>query len=691
MIAFDLETYLITPRVVAPKPVVASFCSENNAPELVRFPSAWARIREMLQSDDTIVGANIAYDFGVVAVHQPELLPLIIEKYDNGGVWDVQIAAFLDHVARGEAPTDTEPIIIGAKKFTRFSLEACVAIYLGRLDAKANDTYRLRYGELDARDIAEWPAEAVQYPKDDAVNTLKVALRQREVCENQQKIHNKNFTHQTLHARAAFAMQLGTIYGLATDRDYLTQLETKYLDAYNAERAQWQEKGLVRADGKDDSVAIKRRVILAYNQVKPEDCGACQGTGKVPGKTKKPIGCKKCSGTGWTIPDTVPRTPGDGVSAGHDTLVESHDAILEAFDETNTKKKPLTTYIPFLKANGVYEVHVSANALVETGRCSYKGPLQQFPRTGGVREACIPASGNVYFSVDYTALELCSLAQVCIELGFGSKMAELINADIDVHAYFGSKIINISVEEFEQRRANKDKYIKNIRQGAKGVNFGLPGGMGVAKFVFTQRKIGVRFCQLFNENAEQCGHHRITQYNDRQIPPTCQGCIRIVERLKRLWFETFPEIQQYLKWVGARDGIQNNRGILHAVASNYIRGGLGYSDMANTNFQHLAALGAKHALWKVQREAHYDRKSPLYRSKVLILLHDELFGETPEDRAHDAASRVSDLMVDAMHEFIPDVKIKAPPAIMRRWYKDAEPVFDANGRLIPWEPVDKTK
>jgi len=36
---------------------------------------------------------------------------------------------------------------------------------------------------------------------------------------------------------------------------------------------------------------------------------------------------------------------------------------------------------------------------------------------------------------------------------------------------------------------------------------------------------------------------------------------------------------------------------------------------------------------------------------------------------------------------VPDVPIKASPALMRRWRKKAKPVY-RNGVLIPWEDRD---
>ena len=43
-------------------------------------------------------------------------------------------------------------------------------------------------------------------------------------------------------------------------------------------------------------------------------------------------------------------------------------------------------------------------------------------------------------------------------------------------------------------------------------------------------------------------------------------------------------------------------------------------------------------------------------------------------------------MVDIMSEYMPDIPVKADAHLMRRWYKSAEPVHNADGVLIPWEP-----
>ena len=44
------------------------------------------------------------------------------------------------------------------------------------------------------------------------------------------------------------------------------------------------------------------------------------------------------------------------------------------------------------------------------------------------------------------------------------------------------------------------------------------------------------------------------------------------------------------------------------------------------------------------------------------------------------------MMVKGANEFLPDVPAKAAPLLARCWSKGAKPRFDANKRLVPWEP-----
>ena len=82
--------------------------------------------------------------------------------------------------------------------------------------------------------------------------------------------------------------------------------------------------------------------------------------------------------------------------------------------------------------------------------------------------------------------------------------------------------------------------------------------------------------------------------------------------------------------------------------------------------------------------------SVLSGCRIILFIHDEFVVEGPEETAHLWAEEVSRIMVEAMKFYTPDVAIKAPPALMKRWYKDADPVYvdlpDGGRKLVPWEP-----
>ncbi len=157
---------------------------------------------------------------------------------------------------------------------------------------------------------------------------------------------------------------------------------------------------------------------------KDPNCFECLGVGK---KAYGPmINCfgldetgqktKTCDGTGFLIGDEVPRTDGEGVGYGRDVLSESADEILINLAEHLEDAKTLSVYVPYLRRgrtclecgqtgsddsphanvveNGVdrpcrqpgyrdIPLTLSPNVILETGRTSYRGPIQQFPRAPG--------------------------------------------------------------------------------------------------------------------------------------------------------------------------------------------------------------------------------------------------------------------------------------------------------------------
>lgn len=457
---------------------------------------------------------------------------------------------------------------------------------------------------------------------------------------------------------------------------------------------------------------------------------------------------KGCDSTGLDL-DTgpaVPRTDSGGVSTSRDTLVESGDEHLMAYSE-NEGEKLRSTYLPFIEQGLDVPITPRPNVLVASGRSSYEEVIQQLPRSVlclyckgrkcvrceykgtvlGVRECFCARPGCVLCSVDYGAGELCTLARVCLWVCGHSEMARVIIETGDpgmLHLDFAADLLGVTLAEAVALHRAKDKAIGQARQGAKAFNFGLGGGMGAAKLVINKRNKregvtrspdgeivypGLRFCILLG-GERRCGTEKVIEWKGRTYAPMCKRCVQVAEELRRKWFAKYPEVKQYHDWVsrlvdeGATfpcfrpcwtcggEGCAECAPLAAAYgtegrgwAVERYRGGLEFSEAANNGFQALLADAAKCGLRKLTRECYTDRSSPLYGSRPLLFLHDEVITEMPRDRAHAAANRQAAIMVSEGSKYVPKVGLYAQPALMKFICKDAEAKYDSDGQLIPWD------
>lgn len=717
LVAFDTETHRIQPGLLAPPIVCMAFAEKDSEPVLLLRNNGTLLLKQIMGRADkpVLVGANIAYDMGVLLASDTTLLPRVFRWYEEGRIYDIQIAQALDAIAHGHLfinPSTGETLKDpDTGKRGRYSLSSCVKLELGREDAKALDEYRQRYGELDGVPIIEWPREAIDYPREDAKNTLLV-------CLSQLARKASNLQSMQREVRASLALHLGSIWGIRTDSERVEAVAAK-VEEQHAERVKTFTKvGYIRENGTEDQARLKRAVAAAYGA--SGSCPRCKGTGMVPSPTavrrndereklgkrrlKEPsVICKLsaggCDGTGYDL-STVPHLPvnaKDGkvtsIKADRDTLQESGDDELSEYGDDEFEKIR-TTYIPFLRKGVLYPINPRANILLETFRNSYDGAIQTLPREGPCRECFKARPGYVYCSCDYSGIELCTFAQTCIDLFGRSKLAEVLNQGRDVHSNMASQLMGISYEEGMRLKKLKDKVFTNLRQASKPINFGLPGGMGNAKTVAWARSksngstlaptgknySGIRFCILMG-GQESCGRKKITEYKSRPTVPICRYCVDIVsEELRPTWLKLNPEAPEYFKVAG---GIAKSTG--SRVVVDTVRGGMKYTQCCNDPFQRRAAIGMKMALWEVTKECYLkELDSPLYGTRIPMAIHDELFSEMPEEKAHLAGPRMAQIMTETMRKVVPDVLVKVEPALMRYWVKGAEPVY-RDTKLIPWE------
>jgi len=208
--------------------------------------------------------------------------------------------------------------------------------------------------------------------------------------------------------------------------------------------------------------------------------------------------------------------------------------------------------------------------------------------------------------------------------------------------------------------------------------------MGEATFVHQKRKEGLIICELFYRDG-RCGEKKVTTWKERPTAaPTCLRCLEQTRELKAAWFQTWPEMRPYLNWINSQ---VSDSDTIKTFVSGMVRGGVTYTSAANHFFQSLAAIGAKRAVVAMTGEM-YREDTALSGSRLCIFAHDETIivdADDVTDHVDAAARRQAAVMVEQMKTVVPDVAIKAEPALMRYWSKDAKEKQDEKGRYIPWD------
>jgi DNA polymerase-1 len=268
---------------------------------------------------------------------------------------------------------------------------------------------------------------------------------------------------------------------------------------------------------------------------------------------------------------------------------------------------------------------------------------------------------NVFISADASTIEMRTLAQGNIWLQGYSRMAEVLREGKDLHVALAAQLLGLTYEETKARIKAGDNEAEDARQLAKVANFGYPGGCSPATFM---------------NYAEGFGH-KVT--------------LEKAKESHARFFDTWTEMRGYFDHVRQVSDL----GTLVQLKSGRVRGGVSYCSAANSYFQGLAADACKAALWEVSKECYTAKDSPLYGTRPVIFMHDEIIAETSFDpanlrKSHDAAMRLSYVMRTAMEKWIPDIPIICEPVMTRRLYKGAKPVF-RNGLLVPCKPRKEGK
>ena len=283
-------------------------------------------------------------------------------------------------------------------------------------------------------------------------------------------------------------------------------------------------------------------------------------------------------------------------------------------------KKLLGTYVdalPKLVNPRTGHIHTSFNQTVTaTGRLSSSDPnLQNIPVRGEdgkeIRKAFVPEEGCLFFSADYSQIEL----RVMAHLSGDENMQEAFREGYDIHAATAAKIYHETM----------DSVTRDQRTRAKRANFGIIYGItvfGLAERLDISRK----------EAAE----------------------------LIDGYFATFPKVAEYMEQAketarekGYAETLMHRRRYLPDITShNATVRGFAERNAINAPIQGTAADIIKIAMVRI-----YDRfKRENIRSKMLLQVHDELnFSVYPDEK-----ERVERIVLEEMQNAYPlDVPLVA--------------------------------
>ena len=673
-IGVDTETHLIKERNVAPKMVCFSAAYKLND-SIYSFVNGNADSSFLETIDDLfdpdadhhLVFLNGAFDLGVFLCNFPSMSPKIFTLLQQERIHDIAIRQkLMDLSTFGHMKSYTTPEEVVIK--VSYSLAALEKKYLG-LDRSGDkedaDSWRFNYAELDGIPTSEWPAEAITYAKDDAINTLRIFYHQKEMST--EASGERSTKTETFQVGVDFCLFLATIKGMAIDEE---------------------ARDLIKKKIEEDMVPLNK-ILEEIGILRPEE--APRAYKNQPGKFTKG---KKESINKTTLGDLIVstckkndikiiHTPSGKISTKDEVMQDlvDYNTHLAAYVERQQVQKIVTTEIPRMSS---YIVHFPFRVLMETGRTS-SAASKLYPSANGqnidprVRQCYQARPGMLLCAADYSSAELCTLADTVYGIFGHSILREILGAGVDAHAFLGAQLAFHLDKEFgdkcKKHKATRadhiyeafmllkehektKKFFKHYRTFAKPTGLGYPGGLGPKTFIKYAKstygfKIGLDTAQL----------------------------------LRNVWFDTFPEMREYLTWINENCEDPNHPDKFAYISPmGMYRANCAYTSACNGKaLQTPAAEGAKLAIWLVQR-ACYDptEKSPLYGCYLVNFLHDELIVEVPDNNEADRrANEISRLMLLAMEEVCKTVPIKVEPTLMYRWDKFVEPTFNTEGNLIP--------
>lgn len=565
---FDTETTGLD--AMAAELVGMSFCWKKNEAYYIPFPSDQKACKEKLQALKKIlenasvqkIGQNLKYDI------------VVLKKYGInvcGPIFDTMVAHYL-----------LQPEL-------RHGMDYLAEIYLNYRTVHIDELIGARgKNQKSMRDIP--PADVCPYAAEDADITFQLKTILAEEIEK----NNLDYLCYEVEMPLVHVLAEMEATGISIDRESLKEASVTMTETLNK-----LEQEIQTLAGTDFNVNSPKQIgEILFEKL------------QIGGKAKK--------------------TKTGQYSTAEDTLesLKGKHPIVDKILEQRGVKKLLSTYIdalPLLINPKTGKIHTSFNQTVTaTGRLSSSNPnLQNIPirevMGREIRRAFAAEPGNVFFSADYSQIELRLMAHFSKD----PVMIEAFRSGQDIHTATAAKIYKISLEEVSA----------DMRRKAKTANFGIIYGIspfGLAERMGVSRNEAKELIDGYFETYPQ-----VKAYMDNAI----------VGAREKGWVETIYHRKRFLP-----DILSHNANVRGYAERNAI----------NAPIQGTAADIIKVAMVQIQ---HAIEKAGL-KTKMILQVHDELNFIVPVSELKQLQELVTREMEMAVNLEVP---LKADTGYGKNW------------------------
>ena len=339
----------------------------------------------------------------------------------------------------------------------------------------------------------------------------------------------------------------------------------------------------------------------------------------------------------------IKRTATGAPSADEETLEELSkkidNDILDMIIKYRKVVKLQSTYAEsYLKNNHNGRIHTTFNCVgTATGRLAASNPnLQNVPPVA--RRFFIPDDGYIFIGADYSQLEL----RIVTHFSQEPAMLEALHTGKDVHILNVANMNDMTYEECFALYKAADEWVKQARNGAKAVVYGISYGAGASRTAVSMSKSFGREVSRDEANTVLVKYFKVNV----KVSGMMARMVRLAKRLG--YSQTLCGRKRRLPHINSQDG---------GLRSAAERAAL------NAPIQGTAADITKCALincWRSEELRTLD-------VQLLLQIHDEIIFQCPRDHAKAAMRIIQKIMEDPFEGTFLSVKLPASPDTGEDW------------------------